>query len=169
MWSTHAGNADVAIRYARSPLRLAIFELCRDCYWPVCSAKLLAKGRPILRPADLAHYPLIHASWPDWQIQPPTWQNWLAMSRSADPDAAAVDALAGPTFREELHAIDAVIAGQGIGVVSDVLAARELATGELVKVLDLSLPGFGFYVAHIADHPRRKIIDAFTSWLRSVA
>ena len=45
----------------------------------------------------------------------------------------------------------------------------ELASGELVKVLDLSLPGFGFYVAQVTDHPRRKIIDAFTSWLRSVA
>jgi LysR family glycine cleavage system transcriptional activator len=165
----HAGGADVAIRYARAPPPLTIFELCRDRYWPVCSAKLLARGRPILSSADLAHYPLIHAVWPEWQIQPPTWQQWLAVARSTDRGAVAVDALAGPSFREELHAIDAVIAGQGIGVVSDVLAARELATGELVKVLDLSLPGFGFYVAHIADHPRRKIIDAFTSWLRSVA
>ena len=133
------------------------------------STKLLAAGKPILHPADFAHHPLIHVYWPEWQIQPPTWQQWLAVARSTDRGAVAVDALAGPSFREELHAIDAVIAGQGIGVVSDVLAARELATGELVKVLDLSLPGFGFYVAHIADHPRRKIIDAFTSWLRSVA
>ena len=135
-------------------------------YWPVCSAKLLAGGKPILRPADLAHYPLIHVFWPEWHIRPPNWQHWLAEARATDPDAAAVDALTGPLFREELHALDAVIAGQGIGMASDVLAARELATGELV-MLDLSLPGFGFYVAHIAGHPRRKVIDTFTSWLRS--
>ena len=33
------------------------------------------------------------------------------------------------SFREELHAIEAVIAGQGIGIFSDVLVARELAAG----------------------------------------
>lgn len=165
----HAGDADVAIRYARSSPELAIFELCRDRYWPVCSTKLLATGKPILRPADLAHYPLIHVFWPEWQIQPPTWQRWLDMARATDPDALLVDATAGPLFREELHAIDALIAGQGIGMASDVLVARELAAGELVKVLDLSLPGLGFHVAHMVDHPRRQIIDAFASWLRSVA
>lgn len=42
-------------------------------------------------------------------------------------------------FREELHAIDAVIAGQGIGICSDVLVARELETGTLVRALDLTL------------------------------
>jgi LysR family glycine cleavage system transcriptional activator len=135
----------------------------------VCSAKLLAAGIPILRPADLAHYPLIHVFWPEWQIQPPTWQRWLDMARATDPDALLVDATVGPLFREELHAIDALIAGQGIGIASDVLVARELAAGELVKVLDLSLPGLGFRVAHRVDHPRRQMIDAFASWLRSVA
>ena len=93
------------------------------------------------------------------------------MSRSTDPDAAAVDALAGPTFREELHAIDAVIAGQGIGVVSDVLAARELATGELVKVLDLSLPVFGFCGPHCGpsaaeDHRRLHVVAPFRGLTR---
>jgi len=165
----HAGDADVAIRYARSQPRLAVFELCRDRYWPVCSPKLLAAGTPILRPADLAHYPLIRGFWPEWQIQPPTWQHWLDMARATDPEAAAVDAMAGPLFHEELHAMEAVMAGQGIGIASDVLVARELASGELVKVLDLSLPGFGFYVAQVAGHPRRKVIDAFTAWLLSVA
>jgi LysR family glycine cleavage system transcriptional activator len=72
------------------------------------------------------------------------------------------------TFSEELHAIDAVIAGQGVGLFSDVLVAHELATGELVRLLDLALPGFGFYFAHIPDHPRQTIIDAFAAWIRSV-
>ena len=165
----HAGNADVAIRYARSPPEHAIFELCRDRYWPVCTPKLLATGKPVLRPADLAHYPLIHVFWPEWQIQPPTWQRWLDMARATNPEALLVDIMAGPLFREELHAIDALIAGQGIGIASDVLVARELAAGDLIKVLDLSLPGFGYYVAHMADHPRRQMIDAFVSWLRSFA
>lgn len=37
------------------------------------------------------------------------------------------------SFREELHAIEAVIAGQGIGIVSVVLVEHELAAGTLVR------------------------------------
>jgi LysR family transcriptional regulator, glycine cleavage system transcriptional activator len=145
------------------------FELFRDRYWPVCSAELLATGKPIRRPADLAHYPFIHMFWPEWHVRPPTWRQWLGMARATDPDAPGGDPSAGPLFREELHAIDAMLAGQGIGIASDILVGRELATGELVKVLDLPLPGFGFYVAHIGDHSRPDLIEAFTAWLRSVA
>ena len=72
------------------------------------------------------------------------------------------------SFREELHAIEAVIAGQGIGIFSNVLVASELASGALVKAFDLSLPGFRFYVVRRHGHPREKIIRAFSAWLRSV-
>ena len=61
-----------------------------------------------------------------------------------------------------------VIAGQGIAICSDVLVARELATGVLVKALNLALPGYGFYLVHTPDHPRQRTIKAFSSWLRSV-
>jgi hypothetical protein len=46
------------------------------------------------------------------------------------------------SFREELHAIEAVIAGQGVGIFSDVLVAKELAAGTLVKAFAVSLPGY---------------------------
>ena len=72
------------------------------------------------------------------------------------------------SFREELHAIEAVIAGQGIGIFSDVLVARELAAGTLVKAFDLSLPGYRFYVVRTPGHPREKTIQAFSAWLLSV-
>ena len=73
------------------------------------------------------------------------------------------------SFREELHAIEAVIAGQGIGIFSDVLVAPELAAGTLVKAFRLSLPGYGFHVVRRPDHPRESTIRAFSEWLRSVA
>jgi DNA-binding transcriptional LysR family regulator len=65
-------------------------------------------------------------------------------------------------------AIEAVIAGQGIGIFSNVLVASELASGTLVKAFDLSLPGYRFYVVRRHGHPREKIIRAFSTWLRSV-
>jgi LysR family glycine cleavage system transcriptional activator len=72
------------------------------------------------------------------------------------------------SFREELHAIEAVIAGQGIGIFSNVLVAPELAAGTLVKAFDVSLPGYRFYVVRAPDHPREKAIQAFSTWLLSV-
>jgi LysR family glycine cleavage system transcriptional activator len=68
-------------------------------------------------------------------------------------------------FREELHAIEAVIAGQGISILSDVVVARELESGVLVKALDLAVPGLGFYLVHIPGHPRQAAIDVFLSWM----
>jgi LysR family glycine cleavage system transcriptional activator len=67
-----------------------------------------------------------------------------------------------------MHAIEAVIAGQGVAILSDVLVANELASGALVKVIDLPLPGFGFYLTYTPDHPRRSVIEAFCAWAHSV-
>jgi LysR family transcriptional regulator, glycine cleavage system transcriptional activator len=164
-----AGNADVAIRYAFAPPSgLASSELLRDRFWPVASPKLLADGKAIRRPSDLAGYPFVHAWWPDTNPHAPTWQRWLSMAQQIDARVLLDRSASGLTFSEELHAIDAVIAGQGIGLFSDVLVAHELATGELVRLIDLALPGFGFYFAHTPDHPRQTIVDAFAEWLRSV-
>ena len=51
---------------------------------------------------------------------------------------------------------------------ADVLVAAELASSALLKVSDLSLPGYRFYVVRRPSHPREKIIRAFSGWLLSV-
>ena len=73
------------------------------------------------------------------------------------------------SFREELHAIEAVIAGQGVGILSDLLVGPELESGALVKVLDPPLPGFGFYFTHVPDHPRKAVIESFRAWISSIS
>jgi LysR family glycine cleavage system transcriptional activator len=164
-----AGNADVAIRYTyATPPGLATSELLRDRFWPVASPKLLAGGKAIRRPSDLMGYPFVHAWWPDTNPYAPTWQRWLVMAQRIDARVSLDMSANGLTFAEELHAIEAVIAGQGVGLFSDVLVAHELATGELVRLLDLALPSFGFYFAHRPDHPRQTIVDAFAVWIQSV-
>jgi LysR family transcriptional regulator, glycine cleavage system transcriptional activator len=47
------------------------------------------------------------------------------------------------------------------------MVSDELGTGELVKVFDIALPGFGFYIVHKTDHPRSRAINAFVMWARS--
>jgi LysR family transcriptional regulator, glycine cleavage system transcriptional activator len=166
----HAGDADVAIRYARTPPPdLVADELVRDRFWPICNPRLLVDGTPIRGPADLLRYPLIHVWWSDEDSAAPTWPRWLAAASGVTPDRAAAAASSGLSFREELHGIDAIIAGQGIGILSDVLVERELARGTLVKAFDFSLAGFGCYLARTANHPRAAVIEAFGTWLRSIA
>lgn len=164
-----AGEADIAIRYQRCPpMGLVADELFRDRFWPVCSPALLTAA-PVRRAADLARHTLIHCAWQPWEPSPPTWRTWLENAHAVDPETPAAIPMGALSFREELHAIEAVLAGQGVAILSDVLVARELTSGALVKALDLPLPGFGFYFVHVPDHPRQAVIESFHAWVRSVA
>lgn len=165
-----AGDGDVAIRYAtgrEAPTAGIVEELVSDAFWPVCSPRLLATNA-LRRPADLANHVLVHSYWGPADREPPTWQRWLVEAAHRWRDVPDFKEIQHLSFREELHAIEAVIAGQGIGIISDVLVAAELAAGTLVKAFPLSLPGYRFYVVHRTGHPREQIIRAFSEWVRSV-
>jgi len=120
-------------------------------------------------PAALLRLPLIHMHWQAWEPEAPTWSRWAQAARRLDQDLAEPDPAKGLFFSEELHAIEAIIDGQGVGVCSDLLVARELASGRLAKAFDLSLPGFGFYVAYLEGHPRRALIESFSHWAQCAA
>jgi LysR family transcriptional regulator, glycine cleavage system transcriptional activator len=166
-----AGDTDVAIRYATSrqaPREGIVEELLSDTYWPVCRADLLASPGRLKNAADLRKHVLIHSEWFPADIEPPSWQRWFSAARRKWRNVPNLAEMQHLSFRQELHAIEAVMAGQGIGLFSDVLVAAELASGVLVKPLDLSLPGYRFYIARRRGHPRERIIRAFAAWLQSV-
>ena len=164
-----SGECDLAIRYMETaPRDLIAHELFRDTFMPVCSPDLLPGEKPIENLDDLRRHTLIHWYWSPLDTRPPTWRRWLELARSmnaATPEMEEIDQL---TFKEEIHAIDAVIAGQGIAIFSDVLVAHELETGVLVKAVDLALPGLTYYLVYLSDHPRKAMIDDFSSWACSV-
>jgi len=164
-----AGDADVAIRYARTPPKDGnAREFLKDTFWPVCSPQLFGSSRHPKRPADLRRHVLVHCYWSPSDLEAPTWQRWLAMARSKWSDVPEFKEMDHLSFREELHAIEAVIAGQGIGIFSDVLVARELAAGTLVKAFNMSLPGYRFYVVRFPGHSRERTLQAFERWVQSV-
>lgn len=164
-----AAEADVAIRYARSiPAGYSSIELFRDTYYPVCHPKVLDDGA-IKRASDLLNYPLIHFDWFSHDPDAPTWNNWLARARSIDSEIKERSHPWDLRFREEMHAIDAAVAGQGIAICSNVVAGDELESGALVKAHDLSLPGYGFYLTYLPTHPKQAIIESFATWLRALA
>jgi LysR family transcriptional regulator, glycine cleavage system transcriptional activator len=162
------GEADIAVRYSFAPPSgLPSIELLRDRFWPVANPQLLA-ARRIHRPSDLARYPLVHAGWPLANTHAPTWQRWIKAARKVDAHVSSGMASGGLIFREELHAIDAVLGGQGVGLLSDVLVKEELDSGKLIRVSDVSLPGLGFYLIHIDNNSLKPKVDQFVAWMRSV-
>jgi len=128
----------------------------------------LARGSPIRRAADLLQHTLIHFDWFTGDPEVPTLLRWLAIARAVDPDLPPIDRIDYLRFREESHAVEAVIAGQGIAVCSNVVVGRELADGTLVRAHALSMPGYGYYLAYLPQHPRRTLIEKFYDWLRAV-
>jgi len=164
-----AGDADVAIRCARKPpLDFVSYEVFRDTYVPVCSPRLLERHGPVERAADLLRLPLIHYHWPNGDPEAPTWPQWQTVARSIDPDFKPLERILELSFREDLHAIDAVVSGQGVGLCSDLVVSNELKNGLLVKAHPLSLPGYGFYLLSMPHSPRAADIEAFSAWLRRI-
>jgi LysR family transcriptional regulator, glycine cleavage system transcriptional activator len=159
-------EVDISIRYVRSaPTEGPSFELTRDRFHVVAAPKLVGRWQKPLKPVELAQFPLIEAGWPANDAEAPTWRRWEAVARKRHKHIPDLAGLVSLNFREELHAIEAAVSGQGIAICSDVLVAPELASGALVKITNVSLPGYGFYVVHLNSHPKLSSIKTFLAWI----
>lgn len=165
-----SGETDVAIRYARErPAEATSVELVRDTFRVVACPSLVGRAKKPFAPRDLARFPLIEAEWPPTAIGAPNWRHWEITARKLGHEVPALASAAGLSFREELHAIEAVLAGQGVAICSDVLVGPELRDGKLRQLSDITLPGYGFYVAYREDHPKVRSIRTFLAWAQAVA
>ena len=90
-------------------------------------------AQPIQRAAGVLRYPLIHFDWTNRDPEAPTWVRRITTARSVDPDVPGIDRTWELSFREELHALDAVVAVQGMAICSDTVVSHELRSGALVK------------------------------------
>jgi LysR family transcriptional regulator, glycine cleavage system transcriptional activator len=159
------GEVDIAIRYARAPPpEFRSSKLSSDRFLVVASPALVGRSSLDLSPADLGTFPLIGYAWPSTDTDAPTWRRWEIAAREKYALVPPLRDRVSLSFREEPHAIDAVLAGQGIALCSDVIVARELATGSLRQLSDVTLPGYGFHLSYRPDHPMRKAIREFLLW-----
>jgi LysR family glycine cleavage system transcriptional activator len=163
------GESDISIRYARNaPVEGSSSELLRDKFYVVAAPGLVGKLRKFLTPVELTQFPLIEAGWPAHDAQAPTWSRWESVARKRHKRVPDLSLFTSLNFREELHAIEAAIAGQGVAICSNVLIAPELASGALVKVANVTLPGYGFYLVYRPNHPKLSSIQAFAAWIMTV-
>ncbi len=160
-------EADLAVRYMREPKRpgdLVINELIRDHFVAVCSPSLLKDGQCFQSLTELFEHTLIHTRWSDDDESAPTWRRWTEQACKFYSEQPNNNQLKNLTYHEEMQAIDAAKSGAGILVVSDFLVSDDLDSGALVKAVDFTLPGYGFFLSYRDDHPYRQICDSFCIW-----
>ena len=155
----HVGEADIALRYAREMPRDGIaLELTRDRFHVVAAPSLLGSGSPRSWP----NLPRIAYDWLPGDTKAPTWERWETAARSR-PVASGRIAM---RFREELHAIEAVVAGQGVAICSDLLVRHELSEGLLVRLSPVTLEGYGLYLVTLPEQATVGSVKNFCAWMR---
>lgn len=152
------GRIDLAIRYGRGPFAgVEAMPLKRDAFAPVCSPRLgLSKSGQLRRAA------LIHVDGRRTPKPSPDWGRWC--KRAA---IAGVDTAAGLRFNDSLHAMQAAIAGQGVAIVSLVLAADALASGLLVTPFRPTLKGDTYHFVCAQGVGGRPEVAILRDWFRN--
>jgi len=149
------GGVDLAIRYGKGPfLGVATTALRQDAFAPVCSPSL-----DLRTTQDLARARLIHI---DGRIAPrpaPDWRRWCDQA-----GVCGLDTDGGLRFTDSLHAVQAAVAGQGVAIVSLVIAADALASGLLVAPFGVTLPGETYHFACSPALSDRPDVAALRAW-----
>jgi LysR family glycine cleavage system transcriptional activator len=152
------GGIETAIRYGDGPFPgVAGVVLCTDQLTPVCSP---AFGLSNLH--DLRRTTLIHIDGRSRPSPTPEWSLWCAQA-----GITGLDTHAGPRFPDSMLAVQAAIAGQGVAIVSRVLAADALAAGLLQAPYDQSLAGDAYHFVCAAALEHRADIVALRTWFQA--
>ena len=159
-------GVDLVIRYGGGNYPgLHVEPLFRTAVFPVCSPELAAGPRPLRKPEDLAGHTLLHV---DWTFQDVTWPNWRMWLLAAGVDA--VDAERGPKFNDAGMVLQTAIAGQGVALATDILAADDLAAGRLVRPFDLTVADeFGYFTVCPKEKAETRKVALFRAWLQEEA
>lgn len=158
------GEFDAAL-YAGTPVQVANWAgtrallLMPEDVVPVCSPRLLPRGKPVA-PAAIAQMPLLQQS-----TRPDGWRQWF--------DAQQVDAPRARTGpRYELFSMLATAAAHGLGValMPTMLVDDEITRGELMVACARPLSGQRNYYLVTPDRGEpRPLLAAFAEWLGAQA
>lgn len=146
-----AGEADLGLRYGEEEWPgLLAWKLFEERLFPVCSPALAAG---LKTPADLdrtrlLRHPLL------------SWQRWFAAAGVTHPEPAE-----GPRYEDALLMLEAAVAGHGVALMVDTLAAPYLAEGRLVRPFPQECPDRSFYVVAPPNIEERRGAMDFIRWL----
>ena len=156
------GRYDIAISYGQpatmsgraEPLRVE--PLITERLRPLCAPGLAATAG-LTKPEDLRHATLIHS------VNALTWSEYFRRL------GLEVRPLGELWLDRSSMAIEAAVDGLGVVLESEILAARELASGQLVAPLDAATASVEVVSYFLVTPPRRRSrqLAAFEAWLRT--
>lgn len=151
---------DIAIRRGKPPWprNVVASPFLADRVGPVCAPALL-EGRKRLRVSDLRQYKLLHA---ETSLQ--AWSDW-----ARHVDGAGVDIKKSQGFEHTYFMLEAAASGLGIGIASHPLVEHDLQSGRLVAPFGFTPTGKSYCVLHAKQAAGNAKIEAFRSWIVSVA
>lgn len=143
---------DLAIRYGDDDWGGLVAErLMQPVAFPVCVPELAAS---LAVPADLKAQPLLHED---------SNKLWLAWLSAAGVDG--VDLNRGPRFSDVILLMEAIAAGQGVGLGDSLCSVRDLGSGRVVRPFDIGIPCDWYW---LIMPPGRRLSAAagnFRAWL----
>jgi LysR family glycine cleavage system transcriptional activator len=148
------GVAQLAIRYGPGSYPgLRCVPLLPSRFAPVC-----APGLKVRDAKDLAQVPLIGFDWFRREATTPDWPLWFERAGRAPLPRQL-------RFSDEVHAIQAAIAGQGVALINLSLVAEELRTGLLRQPFGPELAGHGFHLVWAEARDADPDIALVRAWL----
>ncbi|MDC6168423.1 LysR substrate-binding domain-containing protein [Paucibacter sp. XJ19-41] len=154
------GEADAAIRYGSGHYPgLVVEPLIQDYFAPVCVPALAAAARAGLSGVALLDF--------DWgarardDARTPSWRRWADLTGGGDIGLGQ-----SLSFTDEIHAVQATLAGQGVGLLSLTLVAEELASGALLRPFEALLPGYRFDLVYSPRAAERPATVRLREWVR---
>lgn len=153
-------DVDIAIRFGRGHYPgLHVVPLFRPREIVVCAPSLLKGGPPLKTLGDLRHFTLLHDD------SHRAWTRWLDAV-----GAKGIDARRGIVCGDRNSMLQAVLAGQGVGIASEVFAAAELAAGRLVKVFENEVTSeYSIYAVCLPRRLNDPMIAGVVQWLEKEA
>ena len=126
---------------------------------PVASPTLIARHGTPASAGDLVRWPHVH------DAERKGWHLWF--------QAQGIDEIGsprGPAFDDSSLLLQAVLAGQGAGLLPAAMVALDLAQGRLVKLANVTLlEAFAYYLVYPEDSHERSKIAAFRTWILNAA
>jgi LysR family transcriptional regulator, glycine cleavage system transcriptional activator len=149
-------DVDIALRFGGGQYPgLHVIPMFKPKEIVVASPALLKAGPPLKTFADLKGHTLLHDD------SHRTWIRWLEAA-----GAKGVNPRHGIICGDRNSMLQATLAGQGVGITSEVFAASELASGRLVKVFDVEVNApFGIYAVCLPRRLNDPLIAGTMEWL----
>jgi LysR family glycine cleavage system transcriptional activator len=154
----HDGRADIAIRRIGTvPPGHDSALLRHDCFGVMATASMSMNTLQ-----DLERATLIQFDWKRNDADTPDWPKWLAAAGASNIRPKHV-----LRFSDESQALQAAIAGQGVGLFSLAVAGESLRIGLLQLCFPITLPGKPYYLMRSSQKLTTPHAAGVWEWLLS--